>query len=97
VTAGHDGDVEVVIEELVLHGFEPGHRDAIADALRRELATQLVGWRPAAPSGIAHLDGGSFAVAAGTAPAVVGRDAGRELGRAVTAAAPAEPARGDVR
>lgn len=33
--------VDIVIDELVLHGFAPGDRHAVAEALQRELAALL--------------------------------------------------------
>jgi hypothetical protein len=56
--------VEVVIDELVLHGFDPLQRYAIADLFERELmrlarvhAKDLMHHRPA---DLARVDAGSF-------------------------------------
>ena len=73
--------IEVVIDELVLHGFDPRHRERIADAVRAELAAVLEGWSPAAGDGVARVDAGSFTVPAGAPPAVVGRGAARQVGQ----------------
>lgn len=64
------------IEELILHGFAPGDRYRIADALERELARLLAEHSaPPAWSGNAHveaMDAGAFQVAAGSRPDVIG-------------------------
>lgn len=56
--------IEFVIDELVLHGFDPLQRYAIADLVERELrrlarvhADDLVHRRP---TDVARLDAGSF-------------------------------------
>jgi hypothetical protein len=69
--------IEVNIEELVLHGFEPQGRFAIAEAIRRDL-TELLndGGFPSAwlSSGdIAHLDCGMFGVPPAFRPESIGR------------------------
>ena len=46
--------VDLHIEELILHGFSPGDRYAIGDALEREL-TRLI-----AEHGVPGLDGAGF-------------------------------------
>lgn len=63
--------VEVEIEELVLHGFAPLDRHAVAEAVQRELA-RLVAAGPPPARDADRLDAGSF-------PAPDGRDTG-ELG-----------------
>jgi hypothetical protein len=73
--------IEVVIDELVLHGFDPRHRDRIADAVRAELAVALEGWSLAAGDSVTSIDAGSFTVPAAALPAVVGRAAGRQVGQ----------------
>ena len=73
--------IEVVIDELVLHGFDPRHGERIADAVRVELAAALEGWSPAAADGAARIDAGSFTVPAGAPPAVVGRGTARQVGQ----------------
>jgi hypothetical protein len=78
-----DPDVEVHVDELVLHGFAPRDRHAIAGALRDELARMIgergVPHRLAAADGAARLDGGSFRVSPGQRPA----DVGAAIARAV--------------
>jgi hypothetical protein len=56
--------IEFVIDELVLHGFDPLQRYAIADLVEKELtrlarvhAADLIHRRP---SDVARLDAGSF-------------------------------------
>jgi hypothetical protein len=75
--------VEVTIDELVLHGFAPVDRYAIAEALEQEL-TRLLSAQgvPAsfAQSGEAErLDGGSFT----TAPDTKGKTVGTLAAQAV--------------
>jgi hypothetical protein len=68
--------VELHIEELLLHGFEPGDRYRISDAVEHELA-RLFADRGVPPSlaggdGAAMLDVGEFTVAQGTTPEEIG-------------------------
>ena len=60
--------IELHIEELVLHGFAPGDRHRIAEALQGELmhllADPTMRGSLATPRETARLDGGSFQVAA---------------------------------
>lgn len=63
--------IELVIDELVLHGFDPRQRHAIGDALSREL-TRLVRAHAAELRGrqavdVARLDAGSFETGQATA------------------------------
>jgi hypothetical protein len=69
-------DVELHVEELVLHGFARRDRAAIGEALRGELS-RLIAERglPAglsAADGAASLDGGAFRASSGQRPADVG-------------------------
>lgn len=57
-------DIELQIEELMLHGFAPGDRYRIGDAMKRELA-RLFAEQGTPPSlaqerEVARLDGGAF-------------------------------------
>jgi hypothetical protein len=57
-------NIELHIEELVLHGFAPGDRYRVGEALEQELQ-RLFAERGAPPSltqggEIEHLDGGAF-------------------------------------
>jgi hypothetical protein len=60
------GNVELRIEELVLHGFAPGDRYRISEAMERELARLFAeeGTPPRLGRGseMVHLDGGAFEV-----------------------------------
>ena len=55
--------IDLHIEELVLHGFDPRDRHAIADAVQQEL-TRLVAERGLSavngPAEVARLDGGTI-------------------------------------
>ena len=69
-------NIELHIEELVLHGFTPGDRYSIGAAVEREL-TRLFGEQGIPPSlmsggEIARLNGGSFTVAHGSKAEVIG-------------------------
>ncbi len=69
-------NVELRIEELVLHGFPPGDSRRICDAVEYELsrlfAERGVPHSLIQGSEVAHLDGGEFEMAQGTRPAVIG-------------------------
>ena len=71
--------IELHIEELVLHGFDPHQRHAIGDAVHGELARLLAahGIALAGTIDVSHLDGGSFALRPG------GRAAGESIARNV--------------
>jgi hypothetical protein len=65
--------VEVHIEELILHGFAPGDRHAIAEAVEHELA-QLIGQGQLPishgnPVALKQVDAGTFQVKANSRPA----------------------------
>jgi hypothetical protein len=66
----------VHIEELVLHGFAPGDRYRIGEAVQRELVRliALQGVSPPRGSGveITRLNGGAFKVAAAAKAEVIG-------------------------
>lgn len=69
-------NVELHIEELVLHGFSPSDRYRIAAAVERELSRLLAeqGTPPTLARGgdIGHLDGGSFGAKPGAGPEAIG-------------------------
>jgi hypothetical protein len=75
-------DIELYIEELVLHGFAPADKHRIAAAVREELArlfkAQGMPTRPEQGIHRAHLDGGSFNVRTGSADSI-----GVHIGKAV--------------
>jgi hypothetical protein len=77
--------IEVIIDELVLHGFEARQRDEIAAALRTGLAAALQGWAPAAGGSADHLEAGSFALPDAAPPALVGQRTARQIRQALDA------------
>jgi hypothetical protein len=70
-------DIELNIEELVLHGFLPGDRRHIAFAVEQELSRLFTeqGLPPALAAGTAvpSMDGGAFHMPQGTKPAAAGQ------------------------
>jgi hypothetical protein len=75
--------VELHIEELVLHGFPPGDRLRIAQAIERELA-QLLVTQGAPPlvtrdQNLARLDAGAFEVEQGARPERIGLQVARSV------------------
>jgi hypothetical protein len=72
--------VELQIDELLLHGFGPGERFAVADALESELAELLAqpGFRRSLISSmdLSTLDGGEFRVPSGSKPQHIGAQVG---------------------
>lgn len=75
--------IELHIEELVLHGFEPGQRRAIASAVEQALSALLAErgappeWREGAQ--VDRLDAGQFQVSPGAEPAGIGRQVAEAL------------------
>ena len=69
-------NIELNIEELVLHGFSPGDRYSIGEAVERELtlllADQSVLQSLERGREIAYVYGGAFEVAQGSRAQVVG-------------------------
>jgi hypothetical protein len=72
-------DLEVEIDELVLHGIEIRSREGIADAIRSELAATLADWNPTAHADVAHLDGGSFPLPPLASVDAVGKSVARQI------------------
>lgn len=75
--------VEIRIDELVLHGFDPQSRHQIAEAIERELK-QILTDRPEAANplqiaGAAHLDGGAFQVHPGAPAETTGAQVAKAL------------------
>jgi hypothetical protein len=72
-------NIELHIEELVLHGFSPLQRHTIADALGSELAARLADRGVAAKEEISidRLDAGTVALPRG--PAATGRAIGEAI------------------
>jgi hypothetical protein len=89
---------EIDIEELVLHGFKPTDRYAIAEAVERELASLLARERSPRLSReeghIERLNAGTFQVAANAPGRVVGAQVAQALYKSV-APAPANSHRGN--
>ena len=69
-------NIELHIEELVLHGFSPGDRDAIGAAIQGELARLFAeqGAHPALQQthAVEKVDGGSFTMRAGAKVTTIG-------------------------
>ena len=75
--------VDVHIEELVLHGFAPADRHRIAEGLQRELAG-LLAERAGLPSWperseFPHVDGGAIEVAPGSRPETISAQIARTI------------------
>jgi hypothetical protein len=84
--------IEVIIDELVLHGFDTRDGPGIAEATATGLAEALAGWSPPAGSSTDRLAAGSFTVPAAAPPPVVGQGAAHRIGQALHQAAhPAVP------
>ena len=75
--------IVVVIDEMVLRGFEQRDGQGIAAALRTELAASLTGWHPGVGASIDHIDAGSFIRPAPDAPDAVGRAVARHVRHAL--------------
>jgi hypothetical protein len=80
------GGIELRIDELVLHGFDPRDRIAIAAAVERELASLLAAREPAGlrDGDAARLDAGSFELPHDAAPATMGAEIARAVGRGLS-------------
>jgi hypothetical protein len=84
--------IELNIDELVLHGFPPGERYAIADAVEQTLSQLLT--EQIASGGIpdslsnnsrrAHIDGGSFNVEPGAKSGAVGSQIAQNVHQGLT-------------
>jgi len=77
------GNIELRIEELILHGFDSGDRHRIGAAVEAELARLFAeqGVPPSLARGgeMAHLDGGSFEVAPSSRAEVIGSQVAQAL------------------
>ena len=76
-------NIELNIEELVLHGFSPGDRHRIGEAVEQEL-TRLLADRGVPQSlaqggEVASVDGGAIEVASGARAQVVGAQVARAV------------------
>lgn len=76
-------NVELYIEELILHGFAPSDRYPIGEAVEQELTRLLTvqGVPPSLAQGkeVASLDGGSFEVTAGAKPEAIGNQVAQAI------------------
>lgn len=73
--------VELIIDELVLHGFAPGDRHAIGDAVQSQLQA-LLAEQPIAPSSNMAIDRLQLQQAT-VAPGTKSQGIGSEIGRAI--------------
>ncbi|HEX7288139.1 MAG TPA: hypothetical protein VF532_18275 [Candidatus Angelobacter sp.] len=92
--------VELHIEELLLHGFNPNDRHAISDAVEHELTRLLVNGGISgigAGTMVERLDGGRFKVAPGMKAGAVGKQLAQTLYRGMAPVAGKGPARGDAK
>jgi hypothetical protein len=67
-------DIHLQIEELVLHGFAPGDKHAIGEAVEREL-TRLISEQPLSPReniSSDRIDVGSFQIKKSAQPTQIG-------------------------
>jgi len=80
--------VELHIEELVLHGFAPGDRFSIGDAIEHELSRLLseqgLPGMAASSIDVARLDAGSFQIASSGKAQAVGTQLGQQLYRGLS-------------
>ena len=89
--------IDVVIEELVLHGFEPADRLAIADAVEAELTKLIAANRWSHTISLDRVQAGSFR-ALDTRPATLGRETAKAVHRGLSSAtASAHPPRSEGR
>ncbi|HUR35910.1 MAG TPA: hypothetical protein VM032_19035 [Vicinamibacterales bacterium] len=90
--------IELVIDELILHGFDPRHRHAIGDAVQEALTRVLAERWPAgassAPVVVPRLDAGSLRVESGWSPAHIGREVATALAAVLSRPSPVETAAG---
>lgn len=68
--------IELIIDEIVLHGFDPRHRHAIGDAIERQLSA-LLGDHASALGDLTsrdmpHHDAGDVTTTVGARPAATG-------------------------
>jgi hypothetical protein len=81
--------IEVVIDELILHGIEPRHSHAVTAGLRSELAVALADWCPPVGADLDQLDTGAFRHRTGLAPDALGQAVARHIADAL----PSKPVR----
>lgn len=80
-------NIELHIDELVLHGFSPGNRYRIADAVERELTSRLTeyGWPASVLNNveIAYLDAGALEFETNARPETIGTHVGQSVYQAL--------------
>jgi hypothetical protein len=80
-------DIELVIDELSLHGFDRRDRDRIVEAIQDELTSLLSGSAnnsPFSTSGhVDRIDAGTMRVPQGASPAVVGSQVAQAVYRGI--------------
>ncbi|HEY2736469.1 MAG TPA: hypothetical protein VGI70_20860 [Polyangiales bacterium] len=84
-------DIELSIDELVLHGFAPADRARIGDAVHAELTRLLGGVDQAQLAKLGRVtavDAGSFQVAANASPRTIGTHVARSIIGSTTGARP---------
>ncbi|WP_457651878.1 hypothetical protein [Rhodocaloribacter sp.] len=76
-----NGTLTLHIEELVLDGFGPMDRTALADAVRAELARLMAerGLPPSLGAAAARLDAGAFTAAPNAGAHTLGTDVARAI------------------
>ena len=76
-------NIELHIEELVLHGFKPADRAAIGQAVQRELTRLFTegGLHSSLHQEhqLSRLDGGTFTVKQGSNPAAIGAQIAQQV------------------
>ena len=75
--------IEVEIEELVLHGFPPLDRHAVAEVVQRELAERVAMYPPHSPVSAYALDAGRFDAPPGQDAGALGAAVARQVGKAL--------------
>lgn len=75
--------VEIVIDELVLHGFDPADRYAIGEALSAELE-HLIGSADFHARNSDSINAGSISIQPGADPEAIGKQAGRAVFTSLT-------------
>jgi len=83
VRPGRQADIDVQIDEIVVHGVVVGDRDAVRAAVVRELEARLSSAGPALPVGsvvrLDRLDAGEIPTPSGDRGSRFGADLGRAL------------------
>lgn len=75
--------IEIHVEELVLHGFPPLDRRALAEAVQRELAERVKAQLPRVPVSSDALDAGRFDAPPGWDAGALGAGVALQVGGAL--------------